>query len=1102
MSGLTFYLGRANTDRSAALDAAVLSHMRRGENAILIVPEQSTYAAEQRLAAKGQGLIGVQVLSVERLCERVLDAAGDKTAYLSLAGLSMLTRRVAAEQEESLRVFSRAVKQTGFCGELAQLFSEMKRAGITPEALEAALPQLKEGSLLRDKAAELALLYQCAEDALASRYMTEDDRIRAAMALLPQSFVSGAHVYFDELPAQTNQFYALLDALLGAAAQVTVSLADDPDGADDALFAPVRDAKRRMSEIAASRGIAVRTRAFYRPQPRPEALMHLERQLFSYPAAEFSGDAACITLYGATGRQAEAEAAADRILECTRQGLRYREMAVVLSDPEVYGPVLKRSLALRNIPYFFDAKRPVAAHAAAETVAAALCCVSEGFAPTEMLRLAKGGFAGVTQAQSEALENYILRYGVRGSGFLAPFRRGDDPAQAECARKTLMEPLLALREALHGRSVKEKLTALYAYLAAIELPRQLSEKAEALIAAGRPREAAEHAELWRLLTELFDQLAAILGDTAMGRDDFQALIEEGLSGMQMGVIPDTADRVLVGDPARTRLYGGIKALFVLGANEGMLPRNRHDDGLINDGELALLAKSGLPVWNKSGYSAAIDRMLLYTLFSSATERLYVSYSFAADETELTPAPLIMRLMAMFPAADRGSELSGSDRLPASERMGLRALAESLREDEKRGARSLRTDALLRYYGTHPTYAARAKTMLALSAGRVSPAPLGRALTDALYGTRLTMSASRLEQFNACPFRHYLSYGLGAEPRREAKEGAADLGSFFHAILEAFLHHCLTENINLRTLSDDRASLLLDALVPAVLASHNEGLFLHNERLRASLFVVLETARLSVFALLSQVRAGSFTPIGAELRFGDGGNFPAIVLPLSDGRTVRLSGIVDRVDRADAQGESFLRVVDYKTGGRKLDFGKILEGLTLQLPLYLAAVSAAGEIPAGMYYMPVKAQLPEDGEDVTAALQKQFRLSGLTLSDPAVVDCTEQVRDGKYSAILAGVRTGKGGYSGAVCAETDMRRLLKKAQQIAASSAEAMLSGEIAVRPAEGACEWCDFKSVCRFDTKLSSCRVRKVRRVKQDAFFEQMREASRGEGAGHGDALD
>ena len=1106
MSQLTFYVGRAGSGRSAALDAAVLSHMRRGENAILIVPEQSTFAAEQRLASMGRGLIGVQVLSVERLSERILDAAGDKTAYLSMQGLSMLTRRVAAEREESLRVFSRAVKQTGFCSELSALFSEMKRAGITPDALESALPALKEGSLLSEKAAELLFLYRGTEEALSERYLTADDRVQAAMALLPTSFVRGAHVYFDEVPVSTNQFYHLFAAMLGVAASVSVGVMDDPAGADEALFLPVRSATERMREIAAELAVPVRVRVFDVPLPRPAALQHLEQSLFSYPAAAFSGNADCITIYGATGRQQEAEAAADRILELTRQGLRYREIAVVLSDPEAYGAVLRRSLMQREIPFFLDAKRSASSHAAAETVEAALSCIAEGFAPAEVLRLAKGGFAGITAEQSEHLENYVLRYGVRGGGFLSPFRKGETAVLAEEARALLIRPLLTLREALHGRTVSEKLTALYAYLKDIRLPEQLSACAGELIAAGRPREAAEHAELWRLLMELFDQLHALLGDTVIAREEFRALVAEGLSGMQMGVIPDTADRVLVGDPSRTRLYGGVRALLVLGANEGMLPRNRHDDGLINDGELALLEKSGLPVWNRSGYGAAIDRLRLYALLSAPTESLYISCSFGAEDAELSPAPLLVRLTAMFPHAERTTELFGTDRLPATERTGLGLLAESLREDAKQGQRSELTAALLAYYGTHPRYAARVKAMAALSHGRISPAPLSRSMTEALYGRHLSMSASRLEQFNACPFRHFMSYGLGAEPRREAKETAADLGSLFHAILEAFLRRCLMDGVNLKTLGEDAAAILFDEIVPPVLASHNEGLYLHNDRLRASLFLLLDTARQAVFALLSQVRSGSFLPIGAELRFGDGGTFPAIVLELSDGRSVRLSGIVDRLDRADAAGETFLRVIDYKTGGRKLDFAKIAEGLTLQLPLYLSAVCAAGETPAGMYYMPVRVSLPKDGEDAAAVLKKQFRLAGLTLSDPVVTDCTEQQRAGRSSEILAGVHTGAGGYSGAVCQRNDMQSLLKKAKRIAEQTAETMLSGEIGVQPAEKACEFCDFRSVCRFDSKLASCRVRKIPRLKQEAFFEMLREeqrgADRGKGAAHGDAMD
>ena len=65
MSGLTFLIGRANAGQTDALYRTAAAHAKRGERALVIVPEQATFAAERRLAdIAGAGLIGVQVLSV------------------------------------------------------------------------------------------------------------------------------------------------------------------------------------------------------------------------------------------------------------------------------------------------------------------------------------------------------------------------------------------------------------------------------------------------------------------------------------------------------------------------------------------------------------------------------------------------------------------------------------------------------------------------------------------------------------------------------------------------------------------------------------------------------------------------------------------------------------------------------------------------------------------------------------------------------------------------------------------------------------------------------------------------------------------------------
>ena len=1102
MSRLDLYLGRANTDKTDSLYEAVLYHIGRGDRTFLVVPKQATFAAERRLmAASKGGMFGISVLSLDRLCDEILKSSGSPLPYLSEQGMSMTTRRIAETNAGALRAFTGAIHRQGFCSELAALISTMKRASIRPDDLASAMEKLPDGTLLKDKLSDILLLYRESDSYLNARFLTEDDRILSAIRYLPSSSVAGAHVFFDELPEMTGLFYQFLESLMLTAESVTIGITDDPSGSGGDLFEPVRRAEKEIIDRAERNGIPVRKERFYRSPQHDKALLHLEQHFFTYPYDTYLQSTDRLHVFSAPGYQAEADTVCDEIVGLVKKGLRYRDIAVVVTDPETYETVLARSLGLRGIPYFLDSKRPLLSHPAANLVQSALSAISENFSAPEMLELAKTGFAGLTREESDAFDNHVVRFGIRGGRFLSPFKGKDIPEEAESARLKLTEPLLKLRESLHGRTVKEKLGALYGYLLDISLPQQLEQRSRELVASGMPREAAEHAELWKLMTELFDQLYVILGDTPMSRDDFLSLIREGLSGVKVGVIPDTADRVLIGDTERTRLPDSVRVLFVMGSTDGLLPKSRYDDGIIDNGELALLEDAGLPVWQKTDQGSACDLLNLYQLFSAPSDALYLTFSQSGGSNELVPSPFVKRMHDMFHVQVKQTGLPHPSAVPVCERTGLRMLSEHLREDTKNGAYSPVTSALLSYFTNSPEFAPLTEEMQKSSLGRISPAPLGTALSEELYGRDLNMAPTRLEKFNGCPFRHFLESGLGAKKRPEASVGAPEAGTFYHAMLDAFLNQCAEDGIDIKTVTDEQIGLIVEQITPGVLASDPDRVLETNERASAELFIMVENAVQCIRALVLQYKSGSFKPFGSEVRFGDGCVFPAITLDLGNGRTAKLHGVIDRIDTV-ADGDSrFARVVDYKTHGKKFDYGAILDGISLQLPLYLRAVAAASRDPEGVvhalrpsggYYMPVIAAPSDNGD--AENLVPELKLEGLTVSDPFIIESTEE-NLGSNSRILRNVRRGKNGtLSGSVCSYDDMEHLLKEAVSISEETTRKILSGDVGISPIEGNCTYCDFKSVCRFDKRLGTCRTRKRKKIKQEQFFE-----SRGkEDAEHG----
>lgn len=1078
---VTFLLGRAGTGKSTHIFDALKEHQLNNERAVLIVPEQYTFEAENALSDALGGIIGIEVLSFQRLNERILSLAGQSKPYLSPVGYRTLIRRSILKNADALSVFARSSRYAGFTASMQEIFTDMKRTGITPDMLAAALEKLPEGSPIREKLTDIHLLYADTEAFLAERYLTQDDAVNAAMALLPQSFVQGAPVYIDGIDRPSKQLFSWLRALMNTAGRITVSLTLDPDASLDAdLFDPNRMILDTLTGFAAELGIPVETVAFRsRPCPPSDALCHLERELFSDETPPYERATDEVGIFGASDRVRETESLADSVLAYARRGIRYREMAVIVSDPAAYLPLVERAFSKRGIPVYLDTKHPVTSHAAIDFALSALHVIESGFAAVDVLRLVKSGYAGISNEDAEVFENYVLAYGINGTLFLKPFRRGEVPEAAEAVRAALTAPLLTLRENLHRKTVGDKVRAFYAYLTESGLREQLEARTQALLDAGRISLSEEHAQVYNTLIKSLDELDAIMGDTAVSRTVFTGLVAEGLAGSEVGTIPGTRDQVLLGDLARTKSRA-VRILFFVGVNEGLLPAARNDDGILNDADLKKLSDVDCPVWASNRLRSAEDRLDLYSAVSKASTHIRFSYAFSADGAELSPSPLIARVLSLFPHCRVRTDLDDPARLPISAASARRCLAGDLSRFYAGRGETKRLGSLIAAMRETEGEAATVERMLSAAHCRYSLPPLGKATMKGLFGSTVPMSASRIEQFSSCPFKHFVRYILRANERMLSEERKLDLGTLYHAALDAFTRHVLNEERDWRTVDAAYIDSILPAILDALLDEHNFGIYRTNDRLRVTIPLLYETVRAAVLAVAAQACAGTFVPIGSEITFGQGKMFPPIPLTLSDGTRAFLSGMIDRLDRASTPEGDYLRVIDYKSGQRDFALHKVLAGLTLQLPLYLDASLLAKNLgkAAGMYYMPLTVPADDEGAE-EALLTKAFRLNGLTLNDPVVFRATDADESGGTSAILKGVkRTKTGEFSGAVAESDDLRGLIAQARVIASKAFERMMAGEIHADPVEKTCDYCEYNTVCRFDPSVPGCRTRKLRTVK------------------------
>lgn len=126
-------------------------------------------------------------------------------------------------------------------------------------------------------------------------------------------------------------------------------------------------------------------------------------------------DKESISIHVCTNAETEADYVAYNIKQLVRtKGYRYRDIAVVTADISTYNRVITEVFQKHDVPCFIDYKRSVIANPMVESLRAVLEIISEGYSYESVFRFLKCGMSSLERKEIDKLENYIIRYGIRG----------------------------------------------------------------------------------------------------------------------------------------------------------------------------------------------------------------------------------------------------------------------------------------------------------------------------------------------------------------------------------------------------------------------------------------------------------------------------------------------------------------------------------------------------------------------------------------------------------------------------------------------------------------------------------------------------------------
>ncbi len=1090
---LTLVVGRARSGKTTyIMDAIKRSVSDKLGGNILLVPEQYSHAtarALSRYCGDSLSLYG-EVLTFSLLADRVFAETGGLSETLLDEGGRLLVMSLAFSSVQSgLRVYGSVAAKTEFLTGLLKASDELKSCCITPEELST---QEAEGTL-GDKLHDLALICGAFDAILNNNMQDPSTRLKKlADRIFDSSIGNCGHIYIDGFTDFTAQELRIIGELLKKGAELTITLSA---GGDEDAFAVAENTRRRLIRLAGSLGKDCRTTELKTRLGLAEPeLEFLEAKLFKTENAAFEGENQAVTLIAAETPVSECEIAAAELIRLVRdEGYRWRELAVMARGFDSYEPILDNIFSHYGVPVFLNRKSDILQKPILSLITSAMDAVSLGWDYESMFRYLKTGLAGVSPEECDLLENYVLKWNLRGvklwsreepwtfspRGYVSESGEEDEAALIELnrLRKIAAMPLKRYHEASKSAgTAAAQVRAIYSFMEDIGLAERLEEKTEQFRSMGRDKTAEEYSQLWDILVKVMEQCDAILGDLPMEPDEFTRLFKLVLSSYDVATIPVSLDAVMAGDMTRMR-SGDIKCLIVLGATDDALPMISDGRGILSDSEREKLLELGFELTGGTEDRILREMQTMYACMTMPVKKLVLTYPKMSGGAKKRPSYIVGRIQALL-----GITVTDESTFAESFRTAAEAPCFELAVS---GSGMPAAKAARAYFETDVDRKARLERVL--SKAGTSRGSLAASSVEGIYGGKLRLSASRVDRFYSCKFSYFIQYGLKAKPRIKAGLDAPEIGTFLHYVLENVIGE-LRESGTLKSADKAQCRKLTARYIDKYVDERLGGMEEKSGRFKYLFGRLVKDVYSIIEDMTEELKCSEFVPLSFELPFG-GEEMPAASVS-GGGMEITVGGVVDRVDGWLHDGKLYLRVVDYKTGKKSFDLSDVWYGMGIQMLIYLFTLEKHGAklygheiVPAGVLYAPARdvfLSLPRSAteEEIRKERSKSLMRSGLLLGDETVIEAMEK-GEKKYLPVKF---TRDGALKPDNLASLEqLGRLGAHIEKTLRNIGDEIKCGSICADPfvkgGMSPCEYCDFKEACLFDDQTDKRRYLKHRKA-------------------------
>ncbi len=1140
---IRFIYGRAGTGKSRFCIEQIKKNINedREENKlILLVPEQYTFTNENKvLRSIGErAFFRTEVLSFKKMAQEIFEEFGGRVKQvMKESGRNMLIHRVLNENIDSLGYFKKISREQGFNGIVSEIISEFKKYNVNVDIFEELGKSVDEFELVQ-KLKELKIIYDAFNSKMHENYIDGDDELTIlSEKLLKNDVYSGAEVWVDEFTSFTPQQLEILRLLAKRCKRVNITLCmnsknveNDYEDITD-VFNVIKNTENRILKIMKENNIAYDEPIYlddsvpYRFKDNPE-LCHIEKYFFTYPFNEYHDECNSIAIYKANNIYDEVEKVAKSITELVRnRGYRYKDIAVVCRNIDDYEKITSVIFKEYDIPYFMDKKMQLLGNPLVILISSAFEILFKNWSYESIFKYLKSGLTGIDNSYIDILENFILEHGIKGYKWTVEeiisekwLSNSEEITDEKILISEIMEevrgPIITFHNKIIGKhKVKDMCTAIYEFLIDINAFERIDQWIKNFEELGLEDKVKEYSQVEGIVIDILDQAVDVIGEETLECFEFFKILNSGFENEEIGVIPVALDQVNIGDVARIK-GREVKILYIVGINDGVFPSAKRDEGILSDRDRETLNSIGVNLSSTTRNKIFEEQFLLYTALTISSEFLMLSYPMADFEGKsLRPSIVIHRMKKILPNLVEESAIYNFDskrnkfNKVISPIPTFNELIIAVRRDFDNENIETYWPEVYNWFKENEEFKDRVNNIFkGLTYSNVGNIVAKKKLRE-LYKNdmgKLVFSVSRLEKYAECPFSYFVEYGLKAKNRKIYEFTPPDLGSFVHEMLDSFTNKVKEEGVLWSELNNEKCKEIVSNIIDKKLNSESNSILNSTNKFKYLAQRFKRVISKSVSVIANQIGKGEFEVFKTEFNFGNYNTGEAITLELSSNEKIYLQGRIDRIDTLDLDGETYIRVIDYKTGNSKFELNELYYGLQMQLLVYLDALIKNSKYildkqakPGAILYFKIddpiiKGKKEMTTEEVEEEVLNALKLKGLILKDARVVKAMDKDIEG-YSLVIPAAFKNDGEFkaNSDVVTEDEFTLLREYVNKKMVELCEEMLSGEIKIQPTKRAnrnhCEYCDFSSICQFDTTIKDNKYKVIMKKSASDIWNDIR---------------